>query len=206
MSLTTYAELKQEIIDYSQRDDLDTRIDTFIDLAEKEMFQNSVEVLNVRSAELRATASTSGRYLALPDRFLSMRRLRLELNDVSHDMRYRAPEQMTFDSSTGLPSFFTITSQIEFNRTPDFAYTVEMQYLAEFTPLSSSNTTNSVLTDNPTIYLFGALRELFSFTQDMESMQKYEARFINAIRGANKKDKAGRYGPAPAMRIEGSTP
>lgn len=206
MSLTTYSELKQEIINYSQRDDLDTQIDTFIDLAEVEMFQNPIAVLSVRSAELRATASTSGRYLALPDRFLSMRRMRLELSGVSHDLRYRAPEQMQFDSSTGLPSFFTVTSQIEFNRTPDSTYIAEMQYLAEIAPLSASNTTNDVLTNNPAIYLFGALKELYSYTQDIESMQKYESKFINAIRGANKKDKAGRYGPAPAMRIEGSTP
>ncbi len=101
------------------------------------MFQNPVEVLNVRSGELRATASTSGRYLALPDSFLRMRRLRLELSGASTEIRYMAPEQMNFTEGTGKPAFFTVTSQIEFDRTPDVIYTVEMQYVGEFTALSS---------------------------------------------------------------------
>lgn len=206
MSLDTFANLKIEIINYSQRNDQDENLDTFIQLAETEMYQNSSEVLNVRSGETRSTASTDGRYLALPPGFIEMRRLRLDLSGQSNDVRFRAPEQMQFDSNVGLPSFFTVTSQIEFNRTPDAVYTVEMQHYAEFVPLSTTNTTNLVLTNNPNIYLFGVLKELFNFTQDTENMQKYEAKFLSAIRGANKLDKRGRYGPAPAMRIEGSTP
>lgn len=206
MSLDTFANLKIEVINYSQRNDQNENLDTFIQLAETEMYQNSSAVLNVRSGETRSTAVTSGRYLELPPGFIEMRRLRLDLSGQSNDVRFRAPEQMQFDSTTGLPSFFTVTSQIEFNRTPDAVYTVEMQFYAEFVPLSTTNTTNLVLTNNPNIYLFGVLKELFNFTQDTENMQKYEAKFLSAIRGANKLDKRGRYGPAPAMRIEGSCP
>ena len=36
MSLDTYANLKLEIIDWSHRDDLDLKIDTFIEMAEQE--------------------------------------------------------------------------------------------------------------------------------------------------------------------------
>ena len=108
--------------------------------------------------------------------------------------------------TSGLPRFFTITDQIEFDRVPDALYTVEFQYIALPTPLSTSNQTNTVLTNNPNIYLFGALKEAFAWAGDTENQVKYEAKFANAIKGANKKDRDGRYGPAPAMRIEGSTP
>jgi hypothetical protein len=203
MALDTYDNLKLEIIDWSHRSDIDLKVDTFIDLAEVEMFSNAIKTLEVRSAETRATASTgtTTRYLALPDGFLEMRRLRLDLDTGFCDLRYRTPEQLVSIDGPSIPKFFTVTSQIEFDTVPDEDYTVEMQYLAEFTPLSSSNQTNAVLTLDPNIYLFGALKELFSWAGDTENEVKYEAKFINAIRGANKKFKAGKYGNSPVMKI-----
>lgn len=206
MSLDTFDNLKQEVIDWSHREDVDLKLDTFIELAETAMVQNSIAPLRVRSGETRTTDVTSGRFLALPTGFIEMRRINLELNGVTGDLRYRAPEQMIVHDTTGQPRFFTITSQIEFDREPDAVYTVEMQYFAEFTPLSTASQTNPVLTNSPNIYLFGALAALFSWSNDAEQEIRYQNLFFEAIRGANKNDKRGRYGPAPAMRIEGSTP
>ena len=207
MSLDTYANLKLEIADFSHRDDIDLKIDTFIKLAEVEMFSNTEEVLKTRVLEtLDTSATTSSRLIALPTGYQSMRSMRLTINSNTSNLRFRAPEQLVRVDTSGLPRFFTVTSQIEFDRTPDAAYTVEFQYYAIPTGLSSSNTTNVVLTNNPNIYLFGALWAALEWANETELSQKWYIRFINAIKGANKKDKEGRFGPAPAMRIEGSTP
>ena len=207
MSLDTYTNLKLEVIDFSHRGDVDLKMDTFIDMAETEMFANTEEVLKIRTMEtLDTTATTSNRFIALPTGYQSMRSMRLSINSNTSNLRYRAPEQMVRVDASGLPRFYTVTDQIEFDRTPDAAYTVEFQYYAIPTKLSSSNATNVVLDENPTVYLFGALWALFEWAVDEQQAQKYYIRFINAIKGANKKDKEGRYGPAPAMRIEGSTP
>jgi hypothetical protein len=207
MSLDTYTNLKQEVIDFSHRGDLDLKIDTFIDMAETEMYANTQEVLKIRSLEtLDTTATTTSRLIALPTCYQSMRSMRLTINSNTSNLRFRAPEQMVRVGSSGLPQFYTVTDQIEFDRTPDAAYTIEFQYYATPTGLSSSNATNVVLDDNPNIYLFGTLWAVFEYAVDEVQSQKYYTRFINAIKGANKKDKEGRYGPAPAMRIEGSTP
>ena len=203
MSLDTFDNLKLEIIDWSHRKDIDLKVDTFIELAEVEMFSNPTKTLKVRSGETRATAtaSTSSRFLALPSGFLEMRRVRIDADEGFLPLTYRTPEQLNSTDGPARPRFFTVTDQIEFNTVPDEAYVVEFQYLAEFTPLSSSNQTNPVLTLDPNIYLFGALKETFAWSGDTENQAKYELKFISAIRGANKKFIAGKYGASPVMKL-----
>jgi len=209
MSLDNYANLKEEIIDWSGRDDMDLLIDTFIDMAEQEMYANVVEPLKLRDGEVLTAFSTntSDRFVALPTGYQSMRKVRIQIVDgESYEMRYRTPGQLNIKSSVGMPQFFTVTDQIEFDRVSDQVYAGEFQYFQEFTALSSSNTINAVLTKFPTIYLFGALWALKLKAEEPQAADGYYQRFINAIKGANNKHELGRYGPSPVMRIEGITP
>ena len=209
MSLSSYDNLKEEIIDWSGRDDMDLNIDTFIDMAETEMYANDFDVLQIRDGEVRAAFSTSitDRFAALPTGYQSQRKMRIQIvNGESVELKFRTPAQLNILSAAGLPAFFTITDQIEFNRISDQVYSGEIQYFQDFTPLSSSNATNAVLTRFPNIYLFGVLWALKIKAEEPISADKYYQRFIGAIKGANTKDKLGRYGVAPIMRVEGSTP
>ena len=209
MSLDTYANLKTEIIEWSHRDDLDLKIDTFIDLAESEMFANTVEPLQLRDEETLVAFATSitDRFVALPTGYQSMRKVRIQIvNGESYELDYRTPNQLNILSSTGMPNFFTITDQVEMERVSDQVYAGEFQYYQDFTALSTSNTANAVLTNYPTVYLFGALCALKKHTEEPSAAAGYYQDFINAIRGANNKSKIGRYGPAPVMRTEGSVP
>ena len=203
MSLDTFDNLVKEIKSFSHREDTDIKIPTFIALAEQEMYSNPVEVLKIRGQEALVTLTTSGEFLALPDDFQSARSMRL-VSDVTNTISFKAPEQMKRRNGTGLPEFFTVTSQIEFNRTPDTDYDVELQYYALAATLTEANQTNNVLDQYPSIYLYGALKHLFVFADDDQMATKYDSLFINAIKGANKKDKQGRYGPAPAMTPAGT--
>lgn len=206
MSLDTYDNLKLEIIAWSHRGDIDTKVDTFINMAETAMFSNDDEVLQIRGQETRSNATTSGQYLALPDDYHSMRAIRLVIPENDQEVLYRTPTQMKRQPGTGRPCFFTVTSQIEFNRVPDTNYDIEIHYYAKPAPLSSTVATNEVLDSNPNIYLFGALTAVFAYATDTAEMQKYNALFQGSIKGANKLFKKGRYGPAPAMTPAGSTP
>jgi len=209
MSLDTYANLKLEVIDWSHRDDLDLKIDTFIDMAESEMIANTVEPLQLRGEESRAAFSTSitDRFVVLPTGYQSMRKIRIQIvNGESIELKFRTPSQLKILSAAGLPIFYTVTDQIEMERISNKIYTGEFQYIQDFTPLSTSNTTNTVLTNHPNIYLLGSLWALKSFTEEPQAAANYYQQFINAIKGANLKDKMGRYGPAPIMRVDGVTP
>jgi len=204
MALDTFDNLVKEIIDYSHRNDLGTKINTFIQLAENAMYSNDIQPLQIRSMEIVSTTAVAGQYVQLPDNFESARSIRFVIGDNSGELRYQAPEQLFKNPASGKPLFYTIIgNEIQFGRVPDSDYTLEIQYFRKAIPLSADNQTNEILTDHPSIYLFGALAILFGYTQDTEQESSYRLKFIDAVRGANKADKKGRYGPAPALSIDG---
>ena len=204
MAIDSYANLKQAVERWSHRTDISDVIDNFIELAENMIDKR----LQLRSNEQRdtATASTSDRFLALPSKFLEMRRLSLINGSVTKDIEYRAPEALKIADTSGEPKYFTVTSQLEFDRTPASAYTLEMSYYTRLTPLTSSNTSNDVLTDYPDLYLYGCLHNLNNWAQDGEQSNHYLQLFDRAISLANKQENRGRYGPAPAIGLEAWTP
>jgi hypothetical protein len=202
MALDTYNNLVKEIVDFSHREDLAGKIASFINLSETTMYANDVELLAVRSMETITTALTTGEFLALPADYESFRGIRLITPNNVGKLNYQAPQQMFNDAVPDRPSFFTIVgNQIQFNCVPDAEYTVQFQYFKKATPLSPTNQTNDILTNYPNIYLFGSLAALFGYAQDTQQEALYINKFIGAIRGANKSDKKGRYGPAPAMSL-----
>lgn len=69
-------------------------------------------------------------------------------------------------SGTGRPIFFTINDNIEFDVSPDSAYSYEFTYYPKVSSLSATNTTNVVLTDYPDVYLHGCLYQLAMYTRD----------------------------------------
>jgi len=202
--LDTFDNLVKEIVDYSHRNDMGNRIDTFIQLAENAMYSNGVQPLKVRSMAIVSTTAVAGQYVELPPNFESARSVRLVLGDNSGELRYQAPEQLFKQPATGKPLFYTIIgNEIQFGRVPDSDYTLEIQYFRKAEPLTADNQTNEILTNHPQIYLFGALAMLFGFAQDSEQEANYAQKFIGAINGANQADKKGRYGPAPALSLDG---
>jgi len=207
MAISTFDELVTSIIKWSHRTDLDLLIPDFIILAETEMYNNEGWQLETRDMGITSTAVTSGKRLELPPGFEKARSVRLETGNGLTDVQYQAPSQLLSLPSTGRPRFFTVIGdQIEFDRTPDTDYTIEVQYYRKPNPLTSANQTNSVLTEHPNIYLFGALHQVFMHTEDDNEATKWFAKMQSVIRGANKAAKKRRYGPALSMRIEGVTP
>jgi hypothetical protein len=203
MSLDTYANLKAEIANWLDRDDLTSSIDTFIDLAEA---RHKREIL-VKEMIRRAQAPLSGRYMALPACFVKMKTLRLLTTPVTvltelnlHEMNRER------DEVTGKPVFFTVHEEIEFNVTPDDAYTAEQIYYATFTPLDDTNTSNALLVRAPDAYLYGALAASAPFLASDERLQVWEQMYGVARDGLLLSDRQSRYGTPLFSRISGGTP
>jgi hypothetical protein len=208
MALDTYDNLVKEIADFSHREDLAGKIASFINLSETTMYANDVELLTVRSMEKISTTLTQGEYLSLPDYYESLRSIRFLTPNNIGKLKYQAPQQIYNNVTPGRPNFFTVVgNEIQFDRIPDSNYQIEIQYYRKALPLTPANQTNEILTNYPNIYLFGSLAALFGYAQDTQQEALYINKFISAIRGANKSDKKGRYGPAPAMSLSnGMTP
>lgn len=207
MSLDSYANLKVSIIEWSKRSDILSLVDDFIDIAESLMYANPDAQLRIRDMEARATGtlSTADRYEALPTRYLQMRQVKLNLSYGDFLMNYQAPESMIISDVAGVPCYYTIANQIEFDRIPDDTYEIEFLYYQTLTPLSATATTNSVLTRFPHIYLYGALFACAEWALQPEVAASHYQRFIAAIRGANQQDRRGRYHGATA-RVAAVTP
>lgn len=208
MTITTYQELKVAIQDWSKRSDTLSLLDTFIDMAEAKMWANGVEPLRLRDMETATTGVTSitTRYMALPTRYLELRRLKINLTQGDLRLQYAPIDQMRISPSSGLPKFFTITSQVEFDRISDTVYTVGIDYLQTIAPLTAAAPTNAILTRFPMIYLWGSLAALYQWALQPDRADYYYKQFLSAISEANLQDRRGRYGPAPAIKMEGPTP
>lgn len=201
--ISTYAQLKQNILDYTHRtgNDILGKVDQFIDSAESDIW----EVLRVREMEARATASTStsDRFLELPTGFIKMRQLQITVDSVLYDLKQKPLKSMAIQNTVGIPYEFTITSQLEFNRASDQAYTVEMDYWKSLTALSGSNTSNAVLTSYPNVYLSGCLKHAFRWTMQNDLADYWELRFEKFVSRANRKSRQGMVGPSPAIYNSG---
>ena len=205
--LDSYDNLVKEIIVWSHREDLGVKIPDFIRLAENAIYSNEVAPLKIRSMEKISTAATAAQYVGLPSDFESARSVRLVTGDNGGQLVFQAPEQMFKQVASGRPNFFTIIGdEVQLDRVPDSAYTLEIQYFRKEPQLSASVQTNAILANHPSIYLYGALAQVYFYSQDGEQAQKYTQLFISAIKGANKADKKGRYGPAPSMSLDYGRP
>jgi hypothetical protein len=209
MAITNYSELKVVVNAWSHRNDVGTMIDDFIALAESDMYNNDIVNLDVVGMETidTGTLSISSKFVNLPADYISMRDFRLTIANEDGWIFYKAPTSLIKSDIVGRPYFYTIVgSQIEFDRTPDQAYTITFEYKAKPAAITSSNTTNAILTSYPNIYLYGVLAQVFLYTQDTESESRYLTKFYKAIKGANKAAKKARFPVAPQMTIDTPTP
>jgi hypothetical protein len=203
MALDSYANLKTAIINFLDRSDLATYVDDFIDLAEA---RHKREIL-MREMLARSQAPTGGRFLALPTRFLKMKTIRLLTTPVTvltelnmHEMNRER------DEVTGKPTFFTVHEEIEFDVTPDDAYTAEIIYYASFLPLDDTNTSNGLLARAPDAYLYGALVASAPFLASDERLQVWDTLYGTARDGILLSDRQGRVGTPLASRVSGAIP
>lgn len=214
MPLDTFENLKATVVSWSRRGDLKSEFEDFLDLAETEMTNNPLENLKLREMNVRsrATLPTTDRYIALPDGFIRMLSLSRIIDggtsgdDLFVPLSFRQLNQFVGQDITGTPTQFKVGSQIQFNRIPELAEDIEMEYWADFAPLTSTNTSNTVLTNNPNVYLFGCLKFLHRRGQDTEEEGIYDKRFMEAIQGANKKTKEGQFGPRGRIIPRGRKP
>ena len=203
MIISTYDDLIKMVESFIHRDDLTNLIPLFIETAETEIYNNEVQPLMIRDMEQVVTVVTSSsRYVDLPDNYESSRSVKL-LIDGYDELRYMTPESIRKRDGTGRPLFFTISgNKVELDVTPDDSYSINILCYVRPDDLSEDNQTNSVLEKYPSIYLFGAVSEALTYAMDTEQAQLYNLRFINAIKGANKAQKKGRYGVAPTMNTD----
>ena len=178
MSLDTYTNLKTEIANHLERDDLTSEIDTFIDLAEA---RHKREV-RIREMITRSDITVDSRQISLPSGFLSMVSFRLLTDPVTVLQEINLYEMNRVRvATTGQPLYFSVTNEIEFDVTPDSSYSGEIIYYKEQTALSGSTASNDILSRAPDLYLYGALLAAEPFIGDDERIQVWNSLYTSAL-------------------------
>jgi len=175
MSVGTYTELKAAVADWLHSTSYTANIPDWITAGEARL--NDALSLTGMQAFTTLTASTSSRFLSLPSRYNGPISLYLLVSStVRVKLTPRNAENMAAlvnIVSPTQPRYYSIGSQIEFDCTPDQAYSLTFGYYKKLDIASDS--TNFLLTSNYKAYLYAALIEAWTYREDDAKVQRYEA-------------------------------
>ncbi len=201
MAISNYSELKLAVANWLDRDDLTTRIPEFIALAEARMNRD----LRIRLMEGKYTASTvaSQKNYNLPAGYRQMRNFQVNKTPVV-SLQYISPEifdRLWGGSTEATPKFYTIiANEVQLGPIPDSIMTIEMLFYKKVDALSDSNTTEDMLTDNPDIYLYGALMEAEPFIMNPEGAMVWKGKYDEAVFNLQEQDNKDRHSGS-ALRV-----
>ena len=217
--INTYATLQTAVANWLDRSDLTDRIPEFIALAEARMNRvlRLAIMLNVDQTTLggAATLVSGTRDYALPSGYLQMVDFHLRTSPIT-TLSYLTPENMNrmwAGSQGGRPLAYTIFSDkargtpiksVRLGPSPDSGYDYSIMFYKKIDALSDSNTTEQMLTNNPDVYLYGALLEAEPFLMNDQRVQLWATAFKQAIDDLQDQDNKDRHSGS-AMRVMNTT-
>lgn len=202
MAIATYSDLKTEIASWLHRTDLTSVIPDFITLAESD-FQTTLYLRKLCNAPTAFSATAT--FTDLPTDFRRMRSVALIANNRRYPMRQVQMDSFnTFVFNTtpgGLPHSYVISGG-KIGIAPGTSASLEIEYWPKITALDSgSNTTTTLLTNYPLLYLYRACIEGAIYLRDDSLQQRAETMYARALTAAMDGDKMDQYGTAPVMVV-----
>jgi hypothetical protein len=197
--MTTYAELTQQILDYTEvsTDVLSsTRTDDFIEHTENRILREAD--LDAFKSHQYATVTADNAFVSLPGgtnpdptSLSTIRTVHIYPASGTATRTFLEQREISFmneywpvRTSTGTPKYWAWWDEnsIYLAPTPDSAYNIEIGITRLSTRLSSSNTTTWLGNNAPSALLYGCLAEAFKFLKGpAEMLQLYEQSYQRAI-------------------------
>ena len=206
MSIATFSELKTAVAGWLSRGDLTPVIPDFITMAEAEFNRR----LRVRQMMVTQTTTPSSSQFSLPTDFLTWRSV-VWTGSPRAVLEYLDPQMLEAinpTQSAGVPSHFSILGTTDgvgvVKATPSSTVAIDFTYYQKVTALSTSNTTNWLLSAHPDVYLAGSLVEGFAYIQEFDNATVWKSRREELIEGVKRLDQQYR-GPSAIMPA-GATP
>lgn len=198
-TITDYSSLKSAIADHLNRDDLTSVIPTLIQLSERKFVRDR----RVRKFQNAGTYNVSSDDQSLPSDFKMLDSLYHDTDSNRGHIQIVSATQLSEIKrrlgSTGVPAYAAVFPDLtlRFAPSPDQTYETKLTYWRTITPLSSSNTTNWLLTSHPDIYLYGSLLESAPYLKDDERLQVWGAMRDGALEELDQYTKNLSYGGGP---------
>ena len=188
MALSSYTALQTSILDWLARPDLAALAPDWIRLLEARVDQET----SLEALLTTVTGTLSGAVLTLPADWNETRAVWLGTAPQA-PLLYRPPQQLlTLQQQGTVPGttrYFTVIGNVmSFASIPDATEAYGLIYYAKVTALSGSVSTNWLLANAPSVYLYGALVEGALYTQDDSAAMKWEALYQRALAAVKKAD------------------
>lgn len=187
MAIATYNDLVSSIANWLHRADLTAVIPDFIRLAEVRMNSD----LDVRQGDGIATLTTTAgvNTVTLPLDFKNASALSLTSSGttvVLDNMPMGLMVQRYGSSSSAMPRSFAIRGKnLVLAPTPDSAYSLTLDYFANITPLSATNSTNDIFTNYPDMYLHACLIYAGQYVRDTDLVANMEQLYSADVQRTN---------------------
>lgn len=180
MALTNYNDLVTSVGSWLDRSDLTSLIPDFIKLFEARLNR---ELRHPRMETTVTTTATSGT-VTLPSDFRQMRSIHVD-GTQDYPLEYMAPAQLreTYGASTsGTTVAYTVEgTNILLGPEPASGTVIRMVYYAGIPALTSTNTTNWLMTNHPDIYLYGTLAAANAYLRDDPRLALWKAALDEAM-------------------------
>lgn len=201
MAITTFAELKTAITDWSDASDVSAYLDDFVTLATSALNRGTDNVPALRCSDMETIANLTpvSNVCTLPADYLVYRRV-VEKASIRRELTYITPSVADTDypdRAAGLANNFTIVGSSLY-MFPLSSNVIELTYYAAVPNLSVSNTTNWLLTKHPNIYLHACLMQLGMFRRDDDLTQRSAQILASLVGGLNNEDMLSNYAYAPS--------
>lgn len=220
MPISTYAELQASVAGFlGERTDLVDKIPEFITLAEETLYGD----LRSRENHTRAIAILNEQYEFLPDNFAAIDEVAAEDgNGKRRGLRSRTMAQLDNADygdavpEAGLPCAYAIIGkQIRFAPKPDALVVppgvdpklepakfrhFELVYWTRMPALTLPASTNPILQNFPSLYLYSTLAQAEPYLAHDERVALWKAQYADALARANNMGKTGALG-SPAVSL-----
>jgi hypothetical protein len=183
MAITSYTELQTAVANWLGRSDLTSRIPEFIALAEPKIRRE----LRDRTERAEIATVAAQEYITLASDVKEVRSLVLNDGTFIYPLRQMLPAALARVSrvGTGRPVAFTVLDgKAYFDVTPDDTYDLVITYLEAISPLTVAPT-NTVITNSPDIYLYGAMIEAEPYLEHDERVPFWKQAFREALDAEN---------------------
>jgi len=181
---TDYTSLQTAIQEDLARTDLSAELPNFIQKGEANLNRR----LRLLSMETTAsvTLSSSAETASLPSGFLEDITLRYTSNNELLSSIPASSLDAIKSTTSGKPRYYTIGSSIEFERPSDSTYTLTHRYFKKWD--IATDDTNTLLTDNPDVYLYAGLVAALTRTGNHPRGELWARELERAIMGLQKVD------------------
>jgi hypothetical protein len=199
VSISTLAELKTALNNWTKRGDLASYAEDLILMGEKWIFRN------VRAREMEDSAlsvATASGVATIPTDFVGLKHARIS-GSPSTPLKIM-PATWIYStypnrSAGGLPSYIGVDATNFIFGPSAGSYTVNGTYYKRLTSIITS--ANTLFTTNPDLYLFAALAETEAFLKNDKRVGLWMAKRDQIKNDINKEAQGSRFGDAMAVQL-----